>query len=97
MIYDDIDTDTEAIETLRRDADLEMAQWDAAGRAIDAARKAGRCTHLGTVGYVGKVFYPEQEGLKPGQLACTEHTNGCNAVFGSDDEWYAAMDDAVDG
>lgn len=96
---DDPYADMEAVETLRRDADLEMAEMAAVGNAIWAGRKAGRCMHQSAVGYNRGVFHrPEQEGLKKqGQLACTDHTGGCNAVWESDEDWYAAMDDAIQG
>lgn len=88
----------EALEDERRDADMEQAEWERQGRLFDRAQKAGRCTHSSGAGYVaGKVFYPEQEGLKPGQIACTEHTNGCNAIFNSDEEKAAATEAALNG
>lgn len=95
MIYDDYGTDVEAIEDQRRDADMQMAEMQRVGNAIDAARKAGHCTHQSVVGYAGQVYYPEQEGLQPGQVACTEHVNGCKAVFESDDAWFEAMKNAI--
>ncbi|MEV0236825.1 hypothetical protein [Nonomuraea sp. NPDC050786] len=89
---DDYGTDMEAIETLRRDADLEQAAMEREGNRLAALRRRGICTHGSVVGYVGKVIYPEQEGLKPGQSRCTEGTNGCKRVFNSDEEWVAAME-----
>lgn len=82
----------EAAETARLDADLEMAEMAAAGDAIHAARKAGRCAHQGVQGYSGGERRPEQAGLKVGQLRCTD---GCSAIFADDEAWYAAMDAAV--
>lgn len=86
----------EAAQNVRWDADLEMADMAAAGDAIAAARKAGRCAHQSAVGYApkGHRHYPEQEGLKRGQVRCTD---GCGRVFASDEDWYAAMDEAVAG
>lgn len=86
--------DVEALETQRFDADLEMAEMARQGNAIAAARKAGRCAHQSAVGYRNPPVYPEQAGLKPGQSRCTD---GCGTVFASDDDWYAAMDAAVNG
>jgi hypothetical protein len=60
------------------------------GNGIAAARKRGICTHQSAVGYLPTPVYPEQEGLKPGQLRCTE---GCGRVFDSDEEWYDALHD----
>jgi hypothetical protein len=81
----------EAAELARLDADLEMAEMDAAGDAIAAARKTGRCPHLSAQGYLPG----EDRGITPGQLRCTDGGRGCGAVFQSDDDWYAAMDEAV--
>jgi hypothetical protein len=82
----------EALEAERLDADMEMAEMAAVGNAIARARRAGRCAHQSSVGYLPKPVYPEQEGLKPGQSRCTE---GCGRVFDSDEDWYAAMDAAI--
>lgn len=49
------------------------------------------------MGYRVPICYPEQAGLKRGQSRCTEGTGGCDRVFGSDDDWYAAMDEALEG
>ena len=75
-----------------RDADIEMAEAARYADRIEALRKRGVCGHGSAVAGLasGEVFYPEQEGLKPGQVACTEHTGGCVAVFDSDDAWDAA-------
>ncbi len=83
----------EAMETGRLDADLEMAGWRAAGNAIAAARKAGRCPHQGAMGYLAG----EDRGLKPGQLRCNDDGNGCGRVFASDAEWQQAMDEVMYG
>jgi hypothetical protein len=77
-----------------QDADIEQYEMEQAGRAIHAARKAGRCTHQSVVGYRNPAVYPEQEGLRPGQSKCTD---GCGEVFDSDEDWHDAMDAAVYG
>jgi hypothetical protein len=81
----------EAAELGRLDADLEMAEMDAAGDAIAAARKTGRCLHMSAQGYLPG----EDRGIRPGQLRCTDGGRGCGAVFQGDEDWYAAMDEAV--
>lgn len=93
----------EAAQTARHEVDAEMAELAAAGDALWAARRAGRCVHASTVGYLSSPVYPEQRGLRPGQLRCTDPApggaadggRGCGAVFDGDDAWYAAMDAAV--
>jgi hypothetical protein len=91
--------EVEAAEDERRDraaaADAEMAAGARLGNAIGRAERAGICTHGSAVGYSGGERRAEQEGLKIGQLRCTKGTGGCTAVFGSDEEWYIAMDQAV--
>lgn len=89
----DFGSEMEAIETERLDADLEMAQMEARANYLHALRKRGACTHQSAVGYISKVIHPQQEGLKPGQLRCTEGTGGCERVFNSDEEWFAAQDE----
>jgi hypothetical protein len=74
------------------DADIEMFEMEQVGRAIRAARRAGRCTHGYAFGYLPVPIYPQQIGLRPGQLACGD---GCGTVFDSDDAWVAAMDAAI--
>ena len=93
---DDPWADVEALENERHEADAQQAEMNRAGNAIARARKAGRCCHQGTTGYLppGQEVYPEQKGLKPGQQVCND---GCGRVFNSDQEWYAAMDEAVFG
>ena len=86
--------DVEAMETARMDVDLEMAEMAAAGDATAAARRAGRCPHMSSVGYSGGPHRAEQEGMKRGQVRCTDK---CGQTFGSNDEWYAAMDAAMEG
>lgn len=105
MYPDDEDpwAEEEATQTARTDADLDMAEMNAAGDALWAARDAGRCVHASAVGYLPKPCYPEQVGLRPGQVACTDGPvkadghRGCGAVFASNDAWYAAMDEAIEG
>ena len=74
-------------EAVIQDADIEQFEMEQIGRSIAQARKAGHCTHQSVVGYRQPIFYPEQEGLKPGQMRCTE---GCGRVFEDDDDWYYA-------
>lgn len=82
-------------EAVYQDADIEQAEWEAEGRALHAAQKAGRCCHTSTVGYSGRsARRPEQEGLRIGQQRCTE---GCGRVFDSDEEWADAMEEAIHG
>lgn len=82
-----------------QDADFEMRELEYEGNAIARGRKAGRCQHTSVVGLPttldgplpGGLYYPEQEGLKPGQHRCTE---GCGRVFENTDEWVEAMHEA---
>lgn len=98
MYDDDPGVEQEALELERLDVDLEMAELAAAGDAVAAARKAGRCPHQGAAGYSGGPRSAQQEGLKIGQLRCIDDGRmGCGQVFGSDEEWYAAMDAAMYG
>lgn len=80
-------------EVVYRDADIEQAQMVTEGNRLHRLRQSGMCLHSSAVSLPdsGEVFYPEQEGLQPGQVACTEHTGGCNAVFPSQDAWFQAM------
>lgn len=52
----------------------------------------GVCTHATavTTSECGHVHHPEQVGLEPDQVACTEHTGGCAAVFADFAAWQAA-------
>lgn len=99
MMYRDDDpwADVEAQESERFDADMQMAEMTAVGNAMHRAQKRGICTHGSVVGYRVPACYPEQAGLKPGQSRCTEGTGGCDRVFESDEDWYAAMDAALEG
>lgn len=91
--YGDYDpwAEQEALENERMEADMEQAEMERFGNAIAAAERAGRCTHGSTVGYREPPVYPEQVGLKPGQSRC----NDCKRVFESDDDWMAAINEAV--
>ncbi|MEV4083038.1 hypothetical protein AB0J43_22495 [Nonomuraea fuscirosea] len=91
-MYDDFGTDMEAIESLRRDADLEQAAMEREGNRLAALRARGICTHSSGVEYRDPPFYPEQVGLRPGQSRCTEGTGGCMFVANSEAEWQAAQD-----
>jgi hypothetical protein len=82
----------EAGELAGFDADLEMGELAAAGDAVAAARRAGRCPHQSSVGYSGGQRSAQQEGMKRGQVRCTD---GCGRTFGADDEWWAAMEEAM--
>jgi hypothetical protein len=55
-------------------------------------RQTGVCTHRSNVGRSasGEIYYPEQVGLRAGQVACTEHTGGCDEVFESREQWHRA-------
>lgn len=75
-------------EAMWQDADVEMAEARQIGAAIARQRAKGVCCHLSAVGYLAEPVYPEQIGLKPGQLRCTD---GCGEVFASDEDWWAAM------
>ena len=80
-------------------ADAEMAEMTRVGDATARAQARGICTHGSAAGYMppGREAYPEQHGLLPGQLACTENRGGCVRVFDNDEEWMAAMDAAIRG
>lgn len=57
----------------RLEADLEMAEFAAAGREIERQRAAGICPHSHGYGYAGgKEYYPGQGALRPGQFRCTD-------------------------
>jgi hypothetical protein len=68
-----------------QDADFEMRELEEEAAHIHALNKAGICTHNSWVGLPasGEVFYPAQEGLKPGQVRCTDL---CKALFDTEDE-----------
>ena len=71
-----------------QDADIEQAEFEAEGRRLAALKRRGVCTHGSAVGFSGTVTYPEQEGLKVGQMRCTD---GCGRVFESDEAWMEAV------
>lgn len=71
-----------------QDADIEMAELEAAGARIAQWRRSGGCAHQGAVSYRNPPVYPEQEGLEPGQLRCTD---GCGMVFADDEAWSDAV------
>lgn len=75
-------------EATFQDADVETWEMNQVGAAMLQAQKAGRCCHNSAVGYIPKPVFPEQEGLKPGQLRCTD---GCGILFESDEDWINAM------
>lgn len=75
-----------------QDADIEQAEFEAEGNRIAALRRRGVCTHDSGVSYRDPAVYPEQEGLKPGQLRCTD---GCGRVFNSEADWHDARNEAL--
>jgi hypothetical protein len=79
-------------EAVYQDADIAQAGYVAEANRLAALRESGVCLHSSGVGVSesGEVFYPEQEGLTGEQIACTEHTNGCQVVFENRDAWDAA-------
>jgi hypothetical protein len=92
MFDDDAGYEAEAIEAERMDADIEQARMEAIGARFAAAEAAGVCTHGRAVGYIDPPVYPEQAGLRPGELRCA---SGCGEVFRSDAEWIAATHAAI--
>lgn len=90
MSYDiDYWAEAEAAEYERLDADIEWADAVATANAVHRAQKKGQCFHSSAVGYAGKVFYAEQQGLKKGQIACRSHVGGCNKVWNSEADFAA--------
>jgi hypothetical protein len=78
-------------EAVYQDADLEQWEMEQTGAVIDAQRRRGICCHLSVMQYRNPPFYPEQEGLKPGQCICTD---GCGKVFDTEDDWHDARHEA---
>lgn len=86
-------------EAIYQDADIEQAQAIQDSNHIDRQRAKGICMHNSVVGgghngqgpLEGGAYYPEQIGLKPGQMRCTE---GCGEIFESDEDWHDAREDA---
>lgn len=81
-------------EAIIQDADIQMAEYAAEARQGEAMRAKGVCLHSSAVGksYEGQAFYPEQETMTVGQVACTD---GCGRVFADDDDWNDAMQAAL--
>lgn len=75
-------------EAVIQDADIEQAEFEEYGRRLSSLARRGICTHGSWVGVsaTGEIFYPEQEGLLPGQVRCTDM---CRKVFESDDDLIA--------
>lgn len=88
--------DLEDILAGRLDADREQAAAERLGAVITWRRNHGICCHQRAVGYSDAPEYPEQQGLGPGELRCTEHTAGCQRIFDSEDHWRSARREAVD-
>lgn len=74
-------------EAVYQDADIEQMEMEEESNRLWALRAQGICIHGSAVGFSGEVHYPEQEGLKIGQLRCTD---GCGTIFNDDEEWYEA-------
>jgi hypothetical protein len=93
-MYDDFDygSEMEAHYSAQLDADLEMAQMAEVGEQMRSQQARGICQHNSAVRYTPTIFYPEQIGLKPGQLRCTD---GCGEVFADDEDWDRAMESAL--
>jgi len=79
-------------DVLVRDEDILMAGYVAEANRLGRLRESGVCIHASAVGVSesGEIYYREQVGLKRGQMACTEHTGGCTAVFDTEDAWHDA-------
>lgn len=60
----------------------------------EALRADGVCAHgtVVTLPESGTALCPEQEGLKPGEVACTERTGGCAVVFATALDWVAVRE-----
>lgn len=80
-------------EALYQDADLEQADLEREGRHIARLAAAGICTHGAWVGVSasGEVFYPEQEGLQPGQVRCSD----CKRLFDTEDDLLDARKEVL--
>ena len=61
-----------------QDADIEQYEMEQIGNRIAALNRAGKCTHESRIGLsaTGEIFYPVQELLQPGQVAC----RGCDRI-----------------
>lgn len=71
-------------EALVQDADIELAEMAAVGDALHHWRARGICQHQSVHGHEGRI-------------ECREGTGGCAAVFTGAEQWYAAMDLALEG
>lgn len=69
----------------------------AVGDAIAYWRRRGVCRHQSAIGRHGPAWCAEQQGLATGQLACTEHTGDCPAVFAVAEAGFDATDRALHG
>ena len=69
-----------------QEADLLQDLYLREGAQLDRLRAAGWCTHQSGVGLPadGTIYYPEQQGLQPGETRCTD---GCGTVFPPEVEW----------
>ena len=92
MLDDDYGAELDALHTERIDAVLEQAEMDAAGDAYHAAlaryRRTGDpkdCPHGSGYGYRNPPVYPEQEGLRPGEVRC----HHCHMAMTEADFWAA--------
>lgn len=71
-------------EAVVQDADIELAEMAAVGDALHHWRSRGICQHQSVQG-------------PPKRIACRDNTGGCAAVFTSPQQWYLAMDRALEG
>jgi hypothetical protein len=74
-----------------RDADIEMAEMHEVGNRIAALERQGVCVHTSWFGYHRPIYYPEQEGLRPGQVRCAH----CKTIFDSEDDLLEAYGEAL--
>ena len=74
-----------------QDADLEFAEMVRESNRLAAVRRSGVCIHSATCGLPdnGKIYYAEQVGLKPGQIACFD----CDEVWESREDYLSALMD----
>ena len=81
-------------EAVIQEADIQMARYASDARHNQALRDSDpeACSHRSSVGLPdsGKIFYPEQVGLKPGEERCTDT---CGRKFPN---WQAMRQDAMD-
>lgn len=76
-------------ESVIQDDDILMAEFAEEARRLQYLEKQGICVHGSAVGLPdnGMIYYPEQVGLKRGQVRCTA---GCGQVFDSEEDWDCA-------